>query len=236
MKKIAVITPVYNGEKFIEDCLKSVALSITTNNFDIEHILVDDCSTDKSWEIINRVNVPKLRTFRLEKNSGSSAARNFGIKQSSADYLFCLDQDDVLFQNSLKFLFETTGKHKTDWVYGDFLRTNEDLKYIFGEDYYGSEFISNTDLLTSMFSGEHFFQQNCFYSRELFESVGGFDENNNIYQDFDLFTRFALSGHLPKYIYGPLYLHRFHKNNLSKVADRENNPEIHKKDVATLYA
>ena len=46
MKKIAVITPVFNGERFIAECIKSVDLAITGNDFVIEHVIVDDGSTD----------------------------------------------------------------------------------------------------------------------------------------------------------------------------------------------
>jgi len=235
MKKIAVITPVFNGEKFLEECLKSVALSITNDNFVIEHIVVDDCSTDNSWKIIQETKSSRIRPFRLEKNSGSSTARNYGVKQTDADFIFCLDQDDVIFQNSLKALFEYSEKQKADWVYGDFLRTNENLSYLLGQDYYGYQFDSSNDLLSSIFLGEHFFQQNCFYKKKVFETVGGFDEGIRLYQDLDLFIRFALAGYFPQYLPAPLYLHRFHENNLSKVYGRENNFNAHKEDLKTLY-
>lgn len=235
MKKIAVITPVFNGEKFLEGCLKSVALSITNNNFLIEHIVVDDCSTDNSWKIIQNTKFSWMRSFHLEKNSGSSTARNFGIKQTDADFLFCLDQDDILFQNSLNALFEYSEKQKADWVYGDFLRTNENLSYLLGQDYYGYQFDNSADLLSSIFLGEHFFQQNCFYQKQIFDTVRGFDKQIQIFQDLDLFIRFALVGHSPKYLPAPLYLHRLHENNLSKVSGRENNFAAHKEDLKTLY-
>lgn len=235
MKKIAVITPVFNGEKFLVECMKSVALSITNNGFVIEHIVVDDHSTDNSWEIIQDSKSSRMRPFRLEKNSGPSTARNHGVKQTDADFLFCLDQDDVIFQNSLKALFEFSEKQKADWVYGDFLKTNENLSYLLGRDYYGYQFNNSGDLLSSIFLGEHFFQQNCFYRKQIFNIVGGFDEQIQIYQDLDLFIRFALAGHNPKYLPTPLYLHRLHENNLSKISGRENNFNAHKEDLKTLY-
>lgn len=235
MKKIAVITPVFNGEKFLVECIKSVDLSIIGNDFVIEHIIVDDCSTDNSWKIIQDTKSSRVKPFRLNKNSGSSTARNYGVKQTDADFIFCLDQDDVIFQNSLKALFEYSKKQKADWIYGDFLRTNENLSYLLGQDYYGYQFDNSGDLLSSIFLGKHFFQQNCFYRKQLFDTAGGFDEQIQIYQDLDLFIRFTLAGHNPKYLPAPLYLHRFHKNNLSKVYGRENNFNAHKEDLKTLY-
>lgn len=235
MKKIAVITPVFNAEKFIGDCMRSVALSTTSSNLFIEHIVADAYSTDNSWNIIQDIKLPHLRSLRLEKNYGPSEARNLAIKQTDADFLFCLDADDVIFQNSLKSLFEYIEMQKSDWIYGDFLRTNENLSYLLGQDYYGYQFENSGDLLTSMFSGKHFFQQNCFYRKQIFDSVGGFDNQIEVGEDFDLFIRFALEGHLPKYLPAPLYIHRLHEHNLSKIYGRENNPEVYKKDIKTLH-
>ncbi len=235
MKKIAVITPVFNGERFIAECIKSVDLAITGNDFVIEHVIVDDGSTDNSWKIIDEIRSSKIKPFRLEKNSGISTARNLGVKMTEADYLFCLDVDDVLIQNSLKTLFEFSEQQKADWVYGDFLRTNVNLSYLLGQDYYGHQFGNSGDLLTSIFSGEHFFQQNCFYRKQLFDAAGGFDEKIQFCEDLDLFVRFALTGYNPKYLPVSLYLHRFHENNMSKVYGRENNFEAHKEDLKTLY-
>jgi len=234
-KKIAVITPVFNGEEFLAECIKSVDLSISGRKFVIEHIIVDDCSTDNSWKIIQETKSARIRPFHLDKNSGSSAARNYGVKQTDADFIFCLDQDDVILQNSLKTLFEYSEKLKADWIYGDFLRADNNLSYLFGQDYYGYQFGSSNDLLSSIFLGKHFFQQNCFYRKQIFDAVKGFDNNIKIYQDLDLFIRFALTGRNPKYLSAPLYLHRLHENNFSKISGRENNFDAHKEDLKTLY-
>lgn len=235
MKKIAVITPVYNGEKFIADCLQSVALARNSQDFSIEHILVDDFSTDHSWGLMQSYEKAGVKVFRLEKNSGSSSARNFGVAKTDAEYIFCLDQDDVLFQNSLKTLFESSQAKNVSWVYGDFLRSDKNLSYKRGDDYIGYQFKNSAELLTSIFLGEHFFQQNSLYTKDLFEKSGGFDKNILTYQDLDLFIRFALSGEAPFYVPGPLYIHRLHENNLSKVSGREENHAAHKEDLKKLY-
>lgn len=235
MKKIAVITPVFNAEQYVLDCVHSVANSISNEQFAIEHILVDDCSTDTSWEIINQVGLPHLKPFQLNTRSGASAARNFGVRQTDADYLFCLDADDVIFQNSLRYLFDQIERDGIDWVYGDFLRTNETLEYLQGGDYYGNEFKSPSEALTGMLTGWHFFQQNCMYTKSLFDAVGGFDETLGAAQDFDLFVRFLIKGSLPTHVRSPLYLHRFHASNLSKSSGRENNADAHNADIKRFY-
>lgn len=230
MTKVAIITPVFNGEKYLSECIASVA-GCNIENFELEHILVDDASTDSSWSVIQKSKSPFIKSFQLKINGGGSAARNFAIQQSAADYIFCLDQDDVIFQNSLNSLVT----QQSDWVYGDFLRTDKNLAYQINNDYYGYNFKSPQELLKSIFGAEHFFQQNCFYKKSIFDESGGFDPKEVVYQDLDLFIRFLLNGHLPKYLPGPLYLHRMHENNLSKITGREDNLEAHKKDLQSLY-
>jgi glycosyltransferase involved in cell wall biosynthesis len=236
MTKIAVITPVFNSEKYITENINSVALSVTDNNFTVEHILVDDCSTDSTWEIVQSLNSPLLKTFRLEKNSGVSAARNFAVNQTDAGLIYCLDSDDVIFQNSLKSLLKFYRDMNSVWVYGDFIKGDESLSYLSGQDYYGHQFENPANLLTSIFIGEHFFQQSSFYSRQLFSASGGFDPGLRVCEDLDLFVRFTLSGYVPHYLPCPLYIHRSHDRNLSKVSGRENNPSAHKNDLLILYS
>nr|MBP6994224.1 hypothetical protein [Candidatus Woesebacteria bacterium] len=89
--------------------------------------------------------------------------------------------------------------------------------------------------LTGMLTGWHFFQQNCMYTKSLFDAVGGFDETLGAAQDFDLFVRFLIKGSLPTHVRSPLYLHRFHASNLSKSSGRENNADAHNADIKRFY-
>lgn len=235
MHKIAVITPVWNAERFVEDCVVSVAKSVTLNMFEIEHWVVDDCSSDKSWQIIENLDYPHLQKIRLPQQSGGAKARNIAVSQTDAEFIFCLDADDVIFQNTLRILFQEIQRRGIDWIYGDFLRTDEQLRYLPGQDYYGHPFTSVDEVLVSMLTGEHFFQQNSMYRKSLYQQVSGFDEGLGAAQDFDLFLRFLLEGHLPGYTPTPLYLHRFHEDNLSKRSGREQDPELHLQDTRNFY-
>lgn len=233
MKTVAVITPCYNATSFIEETARSVALSNTFQTFRIEHVIVDDGSTDHSWNVISALSFPHVKKIRLDKNCGPSAARNAAIAQTSAEYIFCLDADDVLFQNSLFSLFMYAQENHAAWVYGDFLRGDENLSYLIGEDYYGWTFDSPTDVLYSMYKGEHFFQHNCLFSKKAFEKAGAYREDIVMAEDFDLFTRMLLAGFHPRYLPGPLYLHRYHESNVS--ATYTNRPARHRQTVRELY-
>lgn len=232
MKKVAVITPVYNAEKFVADCINSVAKSITFDKFELEHVLVDDASTDNSWKIIQKFKLPLLKKFRLSKNGGPSAARNYAIKKTDADYIFCLDADDVIFQNSLFRLFQAAEENKWDWIYGDFAHVDSKLRYLSGQDYYGWNFKSPKKAISSIFGGRHFFQQNCFFSKEIFKQAGEYDEKLTDAEDLDLFIRFLFADHHPNYLSGQLYLHRLHESNLS--AKHQQDSTLHRRNLEIL--
>lgn len=91
---VSVITPVYKVERFIEITINSV-LNQTYKN--IEMILVDDCSPDKSAEIILEMakKHPQIRYYKLEKNSGAAVARNKAIELANGEYIAFLDSDDL---------------------------------------------------------------------------------------------------------------------------------------------
>lgn len=96
MKKLCIIIPMYNGEKVIERTLRSILNANLPRDF-YEIIVVDDGSTDGSLEVVNSlVNLfPNLKTVSQE-NGGSSKARNVGLKETSADYIWFIDADDMV--------------------------------------------------------------------------------------------------------------------------------------------
>ena len=122
MKDLSIIIPIYNVEKYIEDCLESV-ISQTFDNF--ECILVDDCSPDKSIDIAEKIinrykgNIDFI-ILHHDYNRGLSAARNTGLKKSTTNYVYFLDSDDRLFSNSIELLFNETRQHpEADIVSGE---------------------------------------------------------------------------------------------------------------------
>ena len=90
---VSVITPCYNGEKYIKETIDSV-IAQTYSNW--EMIIIDDGSTDKSGEIIDQY-LKKDKRIKLicQKNAGSAAARNNGIKRAEGRYIALLDADDL---------------------------------------------------------------------------------------------------------------------------------------------
>lgn len=102
--KLSVIIPVYNQEELINRAVKSIPLEE-----DLEVIIIDDCSTDNTWEVVKQLcKHPKVKGYRLISNQGVATARNHAISFSKGEYLLMLDSDDYLYKDaflqSLKFL------------------------------------------------------------------------------------------------------------------------------------
>ncbi len=101
--KFSILIPVYNTEKYIEECLKSI-LNQTYQNFQI--VLIDDGSTDRSAEICDRYQneYPQLVKVIHQKNQGQLASRCNAIKESDGDYCVFMDADDLIVENALEVL------------------------------------------------------------------------------------------------------------------------------------
>lgn len=110
MKTVSIITPVFNTAEYIEECIQSV-LEQTYDH--IELIVVDDCSTDQSYEILKKfANEQKsIKVFQTKQNQGTGAARNLGLEKATGDFIYFLDSDDVLPKQTIELLVNHIGEH-----------------------------------------------------------------------------------------------------------------------------
>ena len=106
---VSVIVPVYNGEKYIKSCLNNICNQTYRN---LEIIVINDGSTDKTQEIINEYDDKRIKSI-ITKNSGVSNARNIGIKNATGDYLMFVDADDLLKETAIEKLSEIALKNPT---------------------------------------------------------------------------------------------------------------------------
>ncbi len=113
MIKISIIVPIYNVELYLDKCLSSL-VNQTLN--DIEIIAVNDGSTDKSLEILNKFKKQYSDMIKVynKKNGGLSDARNFGIEKATGKYLLFVDSDDWIELNTCEFLYNYSEKYNYD--------------------------------------------------------------------------------------------------------------------------
>ncbi|MEA2413864.1 MAG: hypothetical protein QOI58_521 [Thermoanaerobaculia bacterium] len=99
MASVDIIIPVYNRPAMVAEAIDSALAAAA--NVPIEIIVVDDASTDGTWDRLRGYNDSRIRCFRMDANSGQSAARNFGLDRARGDYIKFLDSDDVLVPGHL---------------------------------------------------------------------------------------------------------------------------------------
>ncbi len=122
---ISIITACYNSEEYIIDTINSVLKQTYT---DWEWIIIDDCSTDSSVEIIKRYEDDRIKLIQLQENQGAAKARNYGIEKAKGRYIAFIDSDDIWFDNSLEKRIYFLKDNHEEAVYSSYKRVNEKLE------------------------------------------------------------------------------------------------------------
>ena len=135
MPKVSVIVPVYNVEKYIDKCLKSL---VEQTLDDIEIIVVNDGSTDDSKKVIDNYieRYPGKIVYLEKKNGGLSDARNYGIPYAKGKYIAFLDSDDYVEKDIYEKMYEVAKNENSDMVECDFYweypnKTKKDIGVIY---------------------------------------------------------------------------------------------------------
>lgn len=213
--KISIIIPIYNVEKFLNKCLKSVLEQIEQED---EVILINDGSTDNSFNICKSIKKMYENNNIIlinKKNEGVAIARNIGLEKATGDYIFWIDSDDWLDENCIKFVKDAIEKTKADIILFDFYNVIEkDIKpcFIFEK----SKMLSKREVLIDV-------AQDSFRSllwrtvvrRELYEDIY-FPEGVQMMEDFSIYHLLFHKAKTFFYIRKPLYYYRIINNSLSQ--------------------
>ena len=131
---VSIVVPVFNVEKYLDECLKSI-LNQTYNNFEL--ILINDGSTDKSGVICDEYR-KKYNNIKVihQENQGQAVARNNGVKISKSEWIMFVDSDDVIHPYLLEYLYTAVtesgaGMAVSERVYADILPKDFYTKYEF---------------------------------------------------------------------------------------------------------
>lgn len=120
--KVSVIVPVYNVEKYIEECIKSI---LSQSLKEIEIIIVNDGTKDKSMEVIKNLLEDERIIVINKQNGGLSSARNEGLKIAKGEYIAFVDSDDYIDTKMLEELYKVTENKKYDIVFSNFIPFSE---------------------------------------------------------------------------------------------------------------
>ena len=124
---VSIITPNYNCARFIAQTIESVLAQTYTN---WEMLIVDDCSTDGSYEIAQKYaeKDSRIKVFRNEKDSGAAVSRNRAIEASSGEYVAFLDSDDLWLPEKLERQLKFMQENNCDFSFTEYEHIDEENK------------------------------------------------------------------------------------------------------------
>jgi glycosyltransferase involved in cell wall biosynthesis len=187
--KISVVTPSYNQAHFLEQCLRSVHEQ--EGDFEIEHLVIDGGSTDGTVELLEEWK-SKL-WYVSEPDRGQSHAINKGIKKATGDLIVWLNSDDFLLPGALKALVSYFRENPDKrWAYGRCLSVDTQGRPNRQKLYGFKNLIQKRYSYPKLLLGNYISQPATFFKREIFETVGGLNENLDYAMDYDLWLRFGL--------------------------------------------
>ena len=191
---LSIIIPLYNCEKYINECIDSV---LDINNLNVEVIVVDDGSTDTSANIVKQYG-DKVRFYQV-RNGGASYARNIGLKKAVGDYVMFLDADDFLLDN--KVCYNCINKMKelsVSMCIFSLQHYNQETRTFHSIPLYNDEVLdvyNADDLIEKMIKSGYFLASPCFRIIErsfLIDNNLYFKEHTTV-EDVDWFVRVVLA-------------------------------------------
>ena len=183
--KISVLMPVYNGEKYITSAIESI-LHQTFRNF--ECIIIDDCSTDKTWNIIKKFALlnKKIIPLRNNKHIRITKTLNKGLAVAKGKYIVRMDADDWSYPNRLEKQFAFMEKHRDVGVSGSAIEIcNETL----GVKNIRRYPLTDRAVRKIIFRYSPFAHPATIWRREMLQAVHGYNENIPLSQDYELYFR-----------------------------------------------
>lgn len=182
MPKVSVIMPVYNTSKFLKESIESILFQ---DFQDFEFIILDDASTDNSYEILEQYawKFPNIKLIRNEKNKWISYTRNLLISQAQTDFIATQDSDDISLPWRLRIQYEFLLNNPDFWaVSGNNIIIDEDWTQIWYRKY--SDNISDVILKKSPLSNP-----SSLFRKNIFEKLWGYEEWLNYGEDYDLWLK-----------------------------------------------
>ena len=225
MAKVSIVVPIYNVEKYLEQCVDSI---INQTLKDIEIILVDDGSPDNCPQICDDYAKKDSRIKVVhKKNGGLSSARNAGIEVAIGDYIGFIDSDDYIELDMYEKMYNIAIKNDVDFVISDYYRVSDEGKVRatldMDEGIYEKNKIKKY-IFPTLIMGDDINYGNllavwhCLYKRELLERNSLMFDEEVKYSEDNLFS--SIIGYNANSFYymkgSYLYNYRYNPNSISK--------------------
>lgn len=203
--KISVVLPTYNGEKYISESIESI---LNQSFRDWELIIVDDCSTDNTFQIVETYakQDARIRVIRNTSNQKLPGALNIGFAEAAGTYLTWTSDDNRYLKDAFYVMAEYLDAHKEDsMVCTNMLFFDDSWTLIREHEGYSEEKMSLEDVVGASF----------LYRRSILDEVGVYDEDLFCVEDYEYWMRILECGHRIGFIPGVYYLYRTHDQSLT---------------------
>ncbi len=184
---VTIIIPVYNREDTILRAVNSVLRQTYTN---IEIIIVDDCSTDSTVDVIKKCNDDRIRLVCLPHNQGANFARNRGIERAKGQFIAFQDSDDEWLEDKLARQISYMLKENLNGSFCPYILCDGEKRQIIPYDYENSDFCSG-GLEERLKAGNIVGTPTLIVKRDVFSQIGLFDEEMARLQDYEFVIRFV---------------------------------------------
>lgn len=185
--KISIVTPSYNQAQFLERTILSV---LNQNYPNLEYIIIDDGSTDRSVEIIKKYE-KYLAYWERQPNSGQANAVRKGFEISTGDILAYLNSDDTYLPGTFFKVAEAFRKNNdADLIFGNVFLIDKNDKRI------GELRFTKFEFDTLIYEGGNLHQTGAFWTKKIYKSVGSINPHLEYCLDYDFFCKVAEKGKL----------------------------------------
>lgn len=224
---ISIVIPVYNAEKWVKNAIDSV-LNQTYKNLEI--LICDDASNDKSYEILRTLSDERIRLFRNDVNQGYLKTCNFLFSKTNGDYIGFQDADDWSNTDRIMLTLNEFDKDTDLMLCGtNFYRKHRNKRIVSN---YPLEYEKILDYINSQKTAP-FCGATVVFKKEIYDKIGGFKEffNRKGYEDIDWILRVSEKFKI-KNIKKELYLYNYDSNSVSRISFDVDFKKFFIKDIA----
>lgn len=233
MKKVSVIVPMYNAHDTIEECLDSIFAQ--TIFPDIEVLIVDDCSTDNSFEIASsyeKRSPENVALIHLDKNGGPGAAMNVGLSYASGEYITFVGSDDAIVPTMYEKLYNEAIRTDSDFVDSGIYSQQRDTAFLYTSDKLSgnlddakrSELIVHGGYTVTRITKRSLIESNNIRFREVY-----------MLEDLDFLAEIIARSNRISNVQEIFYIYRDSSGSLSKAVDVQSYVKNNSEAIVGLY-
>lgn len=186
---ITVLMAVYNGEKYLKQAVDSI-LSQTFKDF--EFVIVNDCSSDSTVDIIKSYNDKRILIYNNETNLGQTKSLNIGLKHAKGRYIFRMDADDYSMPERIEKQYNYINEYPEYTVVGTDCLVVDESNIAKSISRGCSKY---EDIIIRMLNGSPINHVSVVMKKEAILAVGGYNSEYKISADFDLWSRLVRKGY-----------------------------------------